>query len=150
MIGKSFATALYLLGVSGVTGFAHVRSTPQSSATALNMSGEDNAQKVASSFLAAAFLLSNVAFMAPALAVDDMDFGSSQVISKGGRSGGRAGGRSSAARAPPSRSTSSNTRVIQRTTVIQQPSVYQSPVMMAPPVYGYNPLPGLGTLPLLI
>jgi hypothetical protein len=146
MFAKSFAAALVFLGATGVSGFANVRSTPQSSSTALNMGSEDSAKTVASSFLAAAFLLSNVAFVPPALAMDDMDFGSSQVISRG-RSGGRAGGRSSAMRAP-SRPSSSPT-VIHRTTVIQQPSrVYSSPVMIAPsPVYGgygYNPLGGLG------
>ena len=148
---------IFLLAISGVSGFsasgipASRQQTDVSSSTALNMMNVDGVatKKAAGSFLAASFLVSNLAFAAPAFAADDnmVDFGgSSQVIA--GRSGGRAGGRSSAARAPsrsaaPSRSSS---RVIERTTVIRQaPPVYSSPsVIVAPPPMYYNPVPGLG------
>jgi hypothetical protein len=94
-------------------------------------------KKAATSFVAAAFLMSNAAMAAPAFAMDDADFGSSQVVAA--RSGGRAGGRSSY-RAPPR----APPRTIQRTTVVAPP-VYRSPsVIVAPPVYGYNPMGGLG------
>ena len=150
MFSKGFFAALVFIGASGVSAFAPNAQTPQSSSSALNMIGEDGAKKAAGSFLAASFLLSNVAFAAPVMAAmdDAMDFGSSQVIA--GRSGGRAGGRSSAARAPPRSSApsrSSNTRVVERTTVIRQPSYAAPSVIVAPPVYGgygYNPLPGVG------
>ena len=98
-------------------------------------------KKAAASFAAAAFLMGNVAVVPPATAMDDMDFGSSQVIA--GRSGGRAGGRSSAARV----SSPSRTKVIEKTTVINRGPAYTAPVIVAPPVYGgygYNPMPGLG------
>eukprot|EP00980_Cylindrotheca_fusiformis_P020667 scaffold7703_cov127-Cylindrotheca_fusiformis.AAC.16 len=117
-----------------VSGFAAVPSCPKASSTSLSMIKDDGYRKAAASFVAAAFLMSNVA--APAFAMDETDFGSSQVIAA--RSGGRAGGRSSRA---PSHSHSSSSRTIIRNTYVQPP-VYHSPsVIVAPPVY--NPYPGL-------
>lgn len=141
---KLFATAA-LLFAPVVCGLAPSSGAKQS--TALKMTPQEGVKKAAVSFVAAAFLASNLGVVDPASAMDDvngMDFGSSQVLAR--RSGGRAGGRSSAARAPArpsSTSRSSSTRVIERTTYVQ-PS---SPVMVAPPMYGYgyNPVPGLGT-----
>merc|ERR1719410_1132193 len=100
---------------------------------------EETSKKVAASVLAASFILGNVATIAPAQAIDDSMFGSSNVIAA--RSGGRAGGRSSAARmSSPRPSSSRSTTVINRTYVA--PPVYSSPsVIMAP---SYNPCPGLG------
>lgn len=98
-------------------------------------------KKAATSFVAAAFLMSNVATVAPAFAMDEADFGSSQIVAA--RSGGRAGGRSSAPRRAPARS---STRVIERNTVIRpSPSVIVAPSPMYGGYgYGYNPVPGLG------
>lgn len=138
---KSLLATIALTSASGVSAFAPV-SNGQAKSTSLNMVDEESMKKAATSFAAAAFLMSNVALAAPApaFAVDDMDFGSSQVIAA--RSGGRAGGRSSAARAAPRAAPSrSSTTVINRTYVA--PPVYSSPsVIVAPPIY--NPVPGLG------
>ena len=147
---------ILLLAISGVSGFAPASIKNVQPSSSLNMmkaeDGFDVAQKVSGSFLAASFLLSNVAFAGPAVSAsfDDsgmVDFGgsSTQLLAKGGRSGGRAGGRSSAARAP-SRSAAPSSRVVERTTVIRQaPPVYSSPsVIVAPPPMYYNPVPGLG------
>lgn len=125
----------------GVSGFATTPSVPRGSSTSLGMINEDSVKKVATSFVAAAFLMSNVAMVAPAFAIDESDFGSSQVIAA--RSGGRAGGRSSAARRAPSRAPISSSRtVINRNTYVAPP-VYSTPgIMVAPPLY--NPYPGLG------
>jgi hypothetical protein len=110
------------------------------------MLNEDGAKNAAASFLAATFIMGNVAAVAPAFAsMDDLSTvvgGTSQVIAA--RSGGRAGGRAAVRSTPrsvppPSRST---TRVIERTTYVAPP-VYSSPsVILAPPIY--NPVPGLG------
>jgi hypothetical protein len=141
--------AIALLCASGVSGFATMHSTQQSSSTSLRMGAqEDGMRKAAASFAFAAFLMSSAVMVPDALAVDDMDFGSSQVIA--GRSGGRAGGRSSSrrpssmSRSAPAPSRSTNTRTIERTTIIQPSPMYSSPsVIMAPPMY--NPMGGLGT-----
>lgn len=134
-------TALSLLCIPGVTGFV-ARAGSQDHSTALRMTPEEGIKKAAVSFAAAAFLATNLVAVEPALALDHMDFGSSQVLA--GRSGGRAGGRSTAARAPVRAApSSSTTHVIHRTTYVQP-----APVIVAPPVYGgygYNPVPGLGT-----
>ena len=139
-----FAATIALLMFTGASGFAPMLGAQQASSTALNMAPEEGVKKAAAAFVAAAFLMSNAALVPPALAVNDMDFGSSQLVA--GRSGGRAGGRSSAARssyrAAPSTSSRSTTRVIQRTTYVNP-----SPVIVAPPPvvsYGYNPVPGIG------
>ena len=137
-----------LLCASGVSAFAPV-SAPKSSVTSLEMAQaqtEIATRKIAASVLAATFILGNVVAVEPAQAMDDYDFGSSQVIAA--RSGGRAGGRSSASRSAPRRSSysspsrSSSTTVINRTYVTPAAPVYSSPaVIMAP---SYNPMPGLG------
>lgn len=138
-----FFAAVAFLCASGVSGFVAPSGAKQS--TALHMTPEEGMKRAAVSFVAAAFLASNLAVVEPAFAVDDMDFGSSQVVAA--RSGGRAGGRSSAARAPSRPSSYSSSR---SSTVIQRTYVQPSPVIVAPPIYGgygygYNPLPGLGT-----
>lgn len=140
---KSLLATVALVSAPGVSAFAPV-SNGQAKSTSLNMINEESMKKAATSFAAAAFLMSNVVATAPALAVDDMDFGSTQVIAA--RSGGRAGGRSSAARMParsaPSRST---TTVINRSTYIAPSPVIgggYGGVYVAPPIY--NPIPGLG------
>lgn len=134
---KSLLAAVALASAPSVFAFAPV-SNGQAKSTSLNMVNEESMKKAATSFAAAAFLMANVAAVAPAFAVDDMDFGSTQVVAA--RSGGRAGGRSSARRAP-SRAPSRSTTVINRSTYIAPP-VYSSPVYVAPPLY--NPMPGLG------
>jgi uncharacterized membrane protein len=140
---KSVLVASALLWAPCASGFATIPSTPKASSTSLEMINGDGVKKAATSFVAAAFLMSNAAMIAPAFAMDETEFGSSQVIAA--RSGGRAGGRSSGARrAPVSRApapTSSSRTVIRNTYV--QPQVYSSPgIMVAPPMY--NPLGGLG------
>jgi len=147
MMFKSFTAVMALLCASGASAFAPV-SAPKASVTSLEMARgqpENATKKIAASVLAATFILGNVAAVEPAQAMDDYDFGSSQVIAA--RSGGRAGGRSSASRSaarpsssyssPPSRSTT----VINRTYVTPAAPVYSSPVIVAP---SYNPMPGLG------
>lgn len=138
--------ALIALASSGVSGFATIPSTNHADTTALNMINEEGMKKAATSFVAAAFLMTSVAAVEPAFAMDEADFGSSQVIAA--RSGGRAGGRSSAARAParaPVRSSAPSSR---STTVINR-TVVSPPVVVGSPMYGgygygYNPVPGLG------
>eukprot|EP00429_Kryptoperidinium_foliaceum_P107739 CAMPEP_0176239252 /NCGR_PEP_ID=MMETSP0121_2-20121125/28777_1 /TAXON_ID=160619 /ORGANISM="Kryptoperidinium foliaceum, Strain CCMP 1326" /LENGTH=209 /DNA_ID=CAMNT_0017578737 /DNA_START=88 /DNA_END=716 /DNA_ORIENTATION=+ len=129
-----FFAAVAFLCASGVSGFVAPSGAKQS--TALHMTPEEGMKRAAVSLVAAAFLASNLAVVEPAFAVDDMDFGSSQVVAA--RSGGRAGGRSSAARAPSDRALS-----------FKGPMSNPPPVIVAPPIYGgygygYNPLPGLG------
>jgi len=104
----------------------------------------NNLGKIATSFVAAAFLLSNTALSEPAIAfggdVDSSNFldSTSQVLA--GRSGGRAGGRSSY-RAPPRSAPRPSVRSSSSTTIIRP-----GPTIVAPPVYGggfgygYNPL----------
>ena len=144
MMFSKFVTAILMsLCVSEVSGFAfNKQAAPRTMATSQQQDGMD---KVAASFVAAAFIMGSTMGPAPAQAMDDFDFGSSQVIA--GRSGGRAGGRS-AARPSPSRAPapSRSTTVINRTYVTPSP-MYSSPmyspgVVIAPPVY--NPLPGIG------
>jgi hypothetical protein len=118
------------------------------------------------SFLAAAFVAGNVlsAGLAPAMAIEGMNSNNNDVHFGGGvettqllaaRSGGRAGGRSAGGRMAPSpaarSSTSTTTRVIERTRYVPTPGVigggygYGGPsVIIAPPIY--NPLPGYGKL----
>jgi uncharacterized membrane protein len=108
--------------------------------TSLNAEANDG-KRMAASFLVAAYLMSNVAVVAPAFAYDDL-FGSSEVIA--GRSGGRSGGRSSSGGASSFKSSRAPTVIDRRTTVIQSPG-YATPVMVAPMYgYGYNPMAGLG------
>jgi hypothetical protein len=132
-----------LLCAPAASGFATFSGSPKASTTSLNGTPQEGMKKVAFSAVAAAFLAGNIVSAGPAVAaVDEMDFGSSQVVAA--RSGGRAGGRSSAAMRAPSRPVSipsTNTRVIERTTYVTP-----SPVIVAPPIYGYgyNPVPGLG------
>lgn len=136
---KLYITTAFLLA-TGAQAFTTMPETK--SQTSLNMLPKD-AGKIAAASCAAALLTANIAFADAAFAMDDMDFGSSQIVAA--RSGGRAGGRSSAARsAPRSAPRSASNTVIQRTTVVRP-----SPVIVAPPVYGgygygYNPVPGLG------
>jgi hypothetical protein len=148
MMMKSFTAIMALLCVSGASAFAPV-AAPKASMTSLQMSGSNNEEtnkKVAASVLAATFILGSVASVAPAQAMDDSYFGSSNVIAA--RSGGRAGGRSSSARMSsrpasrpaPSSSSRGSTTVINRTYVT--PGYGGGGVYMAPPVY--NPYPGLG------
>mmetsp|Transcript_62823 Transcript_62823/g.152947 ORF Transcript_62823/g.152947 Transcript_62823/m.152947 type:complete len:272 (-) Transcript_62823:360-1175(-) len=117
----------------------------------------------ASSFFAAAVIAANVlsAGADPAMAfnndnLQNVDFGGSsssfdttQLLAA--RSGGRAGGRSAGGRSAPSpaarsrsSSTTTNTRVIERTRYVPTPGVgYGGPsVIVAPPMY--NPFPGYG------
>lgn len=143
-----FSVALALLCAPAASGFV-IPSQHSTPSTILHMTPQEGMKKAAISAVAAAFLAGNLAAMEPAFAssMDDMDyFGSSQVVAA--RSGGRAGGRSSAARAAPRpmarpSSTTTNTRVIERTRYVSP-----SPVIVAPPMYGYgyNPVPGLGKL----
>ena len=142
MMFKSFTAVTALLCVSGASAFAPIAAPKTSTSLQMANANEDSTKKVAASVLAATFILGNVAAVAPAQAMDDSYFGSSNVIAA--RSGGRAGGRSSARRAPSrpsSYSSRPSTTTINRTTVIAAPA-YSSPVMMAPPMY--SPMPGLG------
>ena len=127
------------LCISAVAGFAPVGQTNAKS-TGLNMINE---KKFAASFLTAAFIATNA--MSAATAFAAFDFGSSEVVAA--KSGGRSGGRASSgsyAKSTPSKSSVSNTKVIQKTTIIQQP-VYTSPTVVMAPSYGYAPpAPGLG------
>jgi hypothetical protein len=145
MFTKAVTAALMLLCAPGVTGFALQPSSPRVSSSSLHLSksSEDGLKKMATSVLAAAFLMTNTVGVAPAAAMDDFDFGSSQVIA--GRSGGRAGGRSSAPAARPSSSSSQSrsTTVINRTYVTPSP-YYSSPGLLYAPVPMYNPIPGIG------
>lgn len=123
---------------------------------ALSMKKSDlhqDGKKTAASFLTAAYFFANAMSVAPALAVDFVDFGGSTEIIAG-RSGGRAGGRSSSYRAPPSRSYSAppsrssttinrSTTIVQPTRTIVQPAMVASPMYMAPPVYNSGPDLGL-------
>ena len=139
---KSLLATVALVSAPGVSAFAPV-SNGQGKSTSLNMINEESMKKAATSFAAAAFLMSNVVATAPALAVDDMDFGSTQVVAA--RSGGRAGGRSSAARMPARSAPSRSTTVINtRTYVAPSPVIGggYGGVYVAPPIY--NPVPGLG------
>lgn len=135
---KLSITTAFLLA-TGAQAFTTMPKTK--SQTSLNMLPKD-AGKIAAASCAAALLTANIAFADAAFAMDDMDFGSSQIVAA--RSGGRAGGRSSARSAPRSAPRAASNTVIQRTTVVRP-----SPVIVAPPVYGgygygYNPVPGLG------
>jgi uncharacterized membrane protein len=131
---KSVLVATALLCAPCASGFATIPSTPKASSTSLGMINGDGVKKAATSLVAAAFLMSNAAMVAPAFAMDETDFGSSQVIAA--RSGGRAGGRSSGARrAPVSRAPTSTSRTVIRNTIVAPP-VYSTPM--------YNPYPGLG------
>lgn len=135
---KLSITTAFLLA-TGAQAFTTMPETK--SQTSLNMLPKD-AGKIAAASCAAALLTANIAFADAAFAMDDMDFGSSQIVAA--RSGGRAGGRSSARSAPRSAPRAASNTVIQRTTVVRP-----SPVIVAPPVYGgygygYNPVPGLG------
>ena len=137
--------ALIALTSGGVSGFATIPSTKHmDSSTTLNMINGEGMKKAATSFAAAAFLMTSVAAVEPAFAMDEADFGSSQVIAA--RSGGRAGGRSRAPARAPARSSapssSRSTTVINRT-VVSPPVVVGSP-MYGGYGYGYNPVPGLG------
>ena len=150
MFPKLVTAFLLSLCVPGIFGFALNRqAAPRSMSTSVRMSEQhDGMNKVAASFVAAAFILGSTMGPAPAFAMDDVDFGSTQVIA--GRSGGRAGGRS-AARPSPSRAPapSRSTTVINRTYVTPSPmysTPYYSPgIVVAPPLY--NPLPGIGEYP---
>jgi len=155
MMFRSFAAALALLCVSeSVSGFASLHGKAPSTdamtktSTSLDMWSEEGMKKATTSLVAATLLVGNIATgIAPAVAMNDPADafgGSSQLIAA--RSGGRAGGRSAAARAAPRSaprpSSTTNTRIIDRTTYVAPP-VYSSPsIIMAPPVY--NPVPGLG------
>lgn len=134
---KFLLAVIALTSAPCVASFAPV-SNGHAKTASLNMVNEESMKKAATYFVAAAFFMSNVAAAAPAFAVDDMDFGSTQVVAA--RSGGRAGGRSSAR--SPSRAPSRSSTVINRNTYIAPP-VYSSPALIvAPPLY--NPYPGLG------
>jgi len=141
---KTSTAIMALLCASGTSAFTPVM-TPKASLAPLQMSNSNNEEttkKVAASVLAATFILGNVASVAPAQAMDDSMFGTSNVIAA--RSGGRAGGRSSSARMAPRPSSSSSSR---STTVINRTYVtpaYSSPSVIMAPSYGYNPMGGLG------
>lgn len=147
MFPKLVTAILMSLCVPGIFGFAVNRQAAPRSISSLQMSEQqDGMNKVAASFVAAAFILGSTMGPAPAFAMDDMDFGSTQVIA--GRSGGRAGGRS-AARPSPSSAPSRSTTVINRTYVTPSPMystpMYSPGIVVAPPLY--NPLPGIGEYP---
>uniref|UniRef100_A0A7S0F7G3 Uncharacterized protein n=1 Tax=Craspedostauros australis TaxID=1486917 RepID=A0A7S0F7G3_9STRA len=150
MMFTKATAALVVAAVAAPCASAFVAQPKASTSTALDMSFGKNVQTAAVSFAAAAFLMVNTVDVAPANAVSDDFFGSTEILAA--RSGGRAGGRSSSVSSRPSASarssssSSTNTRVIERTTVVQQaPTVVAAPpVIMAAPSYGYNPMPGLG------
>ena len=138
MFTTAVTTVMLMFGVSGVAGFANLPVASKASSTSLHMSREDNMKKIATSFVAAAFVMANTVALAPAMAFDDLDFGTTQVLAA--RSGGRVGGRSTMRSAPPP--SHSTTHVIERTTYVAPPPVYSTGVVVAPAYY--NPLPGLG------
>jgi len=146
MMFKPITAAIALLCVLGTSAFlsghAPKISSSSSSSSSLRMINQEGMKKITASFFVATFVLGNIASVAPAFAVDDSYFGSSQVIAA--RSGGRAGGRSSGARrSAPRPSSRSSTTVINRNTYVSPSPMYSSPsVIMAPPVY--NPMGGLG------
>jgi len=149
MMFKSFAPIVALFCVSGASAFTPT-TMPKTAMTSLQMAGSNNEEttkKIAASVLAATFILGNVASVAPAQAMDESFFGSSNVIA--GRSGGRAGGRSSGARmSRPSSSMSrpSSSYNTRSSTVINRTYVTPSPTVIMQPSYGYgyNPMGGLG------
>uniref|UniRef100_A0A7S3L9E3 Uncharacterized protein n=1 Tax=Amphora coffeiformis TaxID=265554 RepID=A0A7S3L9E3_9STRA len=136
---------------SSAHAFAPVSQTRTSSTIALQFSAkkDEDFRTTLSSVFAAAFLVANVATVAPAFAVDDFaDFGSSQVVAA--RSGGRSGGRASSggnSRSYRSSAPSTTYKSYSSTTyVAPRPST----VIVAPPSYSmgysYNPLGGLGNV----
>ena len=138
MIFRSFVIALAAaICVGTASAFSSRLDSAGAQKTALQMKNEDG-RNYAASFLAAAFLAANVFTVEAAFAVDNFDFGSTEIVA--GRSGGRGGGRA-APRARPS----STTR-IERTTTVVRP-VYSSPAVVVSPVvspFGYNPMGGFG------
>jgi hypothetical protein len=130
--------ALVSLASVGVSAFAPTH-VPFRSSTALQaLKNHDNhslGRQAATTFVAAAYLIANVAAAAPVFALGDDFSGSSQVIA--GRSGGRAGGRSMSR--PASRTSYSSTTIIR-----------PGPTVVVPAYgggyggYGYNPYGGLG------
>lgn len=133
MMLRSFVIALAAtICVGTASAFSSKPVSARAQKTALQMKNEDG-RKVAASFLAAAFIAANVFTVDAAFAVDNFDFGSTEIVA--GRSGGRGGGR--AARAPPRSSTR-----IERTTTVIQP-VYSTPSVVVSP-FGYNPMGGFG------
>jgi hypothetical protein len=145
MVKFSVATFVALI-VAGASAFqSTISPLTTRSTTVLDMSKANNDDLFKPATILAAFLLSNVAFVAPAFG----DFGDSSTMLSGrggGRSGGRAGGRATMSRsrpAPARAAAPAPTRTVERTTIIQAaPSYgYGSPMMMAP---SYNPMGGLG------
>jgi hypothetical protein len=147
MYSRSIVLSLFLATASA---FAPLQASVRLSETSLN-AGPNPAElvrKSVASFAAGVVILSNVAVV-PAIAFEDFDFGSSQVIAA--RSGGRAGGRSSSYKAPPavrSAAKSQPERVIIRETRIVTPSYSSGAVMMAPPMYAAPQpgIPGIGVI----
>lgn len=138
MMFRSFVIALAAtVCVGTASAFSSKPVCVRAQTTALQMKNEDS-KKVAASFLAAAFIATNVFTVDAAFAVDNFDFGSTEIVA--GRSGGRGGGR--AARAPSRAYTPSSSTRIERTTTVIQP-VYSTPSVVVSP-FGYNPLGGFG------
>ena len=140
---------LLLLTTGSVSAFAP-HNVHSSSTVALNVESSKT-NPFAASFAAAAILLSTFGEVPSAVAMNELDFGSNQIISA--RSGGRAGGRASSgpARAAPRASSRPSVTV----------NNYSTPRMAAPSVivtpsigYGYSPFgyspfgysPGLSAL----
>jgi hypothetical protein len=139
---KSFAVtfAAMALCLSLVDAFAPNLATSRMQ-TSLSM--KDDKNKIAVSFVAAAFLAGSLLTVEPVFAAGD--FGSSQIVAA--RSGGRAGGRSSAPRSysAPRSVPRSNTVYRSGTTTIVRPMIAPSPIIVSPFGYspfGYNPLGG--------
>lgn len=134
---KSFAVivAALALSIGPVAAFAPVAPVIHIQ-TSLSMKNEN---KIAASFVAAAFLAGSLLTAEPVLAAD---FGSSQIVA--GRSGGRAGGRSYSPARSPSRP---STVYRSSSTTIVRPMAPTSTVILSPMGYspfGYNPFGGFG------
>jgi hypothetical protein len=138
MVFRTFVIALAAtICVGTVSAFSSKPVSAGAQKTTLHMKNEDG-RNVAATFLAAAFIAANVFTVDAAFAVDNFDFGSTEIVA--GRSGGRGGGRA-APRAAPRARPSSTTRIERSTTVIQP--VYSTPSVVVSP-FGYNPLGGFG------
>jgi hypothetical protein len=128
----SIKTLLIAICCATASAFAPQPQTTSSRLSTTSLAAYEP-QKMAASLLLGAFVLSNVASVAPSVAFDP-DFGTTELLAA------RSGGRASRMSAPPP-------RIIERqTTVIHSSPAYvapAAPVFLAPaPVY--NPMPGLG------
>jgi hypothetical protein len=142
---------LLILCHSTVLGFAPKQISSRSE-TSLNAFNQVNGiiEKATASLALGSVIFSNIAVL-PAVALDQQDFGTSQVIAA--RSGGRSGGRSSSYKAPPAVRAGKAAPapvVIRETRYVTTPSygagqavmMAPQPVMMAP----QPGIPGLGVI----